>query len=269
MKKLSYLLGLFLVAGSMFVSCNDDDDTEPKDLTPVISFKEEAGFTYSDTTITEGESILVGVRCQSNSNSNAKLNILKIYAIINDVPQNPIFQDTINDSEYDVNYLIDFPDALTGRLYAEVTDKDGQKNNDSFNITVETATTPLDAEADFEWKRIGIADATGLAPFGLKWDSNLKLTNAQIEKENAEKFVQLLPEQWTSITTKEDLATAVDAATDITVYAGVSATAASSDYNDVLATKYNGEYFIIHVQHATVVVGGVGATITITGKYKK
>jgi hypothetical protein len=84
----------------------------------------------------------------------------------------------------------------------------------------------------------------------------------------ATKFVQLTPAQWASITTKEDLAAAVDAGTDIVEYSGVSAEATGT-YDDVLATKYNDEYFIIHVTNATVVVGGSGTTITITGKYKK
>ncbi len=82
------------------------------------------------------------------------------------------------------------------------------------------------------------------------------------------KFVELSSAQWTSITTKEDLAAAVEAGTDMTVYEGVSAEA-SSAYDVVLATKYNNEYFMIHIQNATVVVGGTGTTITITGKYVK
>lgn len=268
MKKLVYLLGLFLVAGFMFTSCSDDNTDEPKELKPVISFKTGGTFTSSDVTINEGESIDVGVICTANSNSNAKLNNVKVYTIVNNVAQAAIIDSTINTSAFDANYTITFPDAFTGKLYAEVTDKDGQKNNVSFNITVEVATNPLDAEADFTWQRVGGSDATGLAMFGLKWTSNGKPVYAEIKKDMAQKFIQLTPVQWTSITTKEDLAAAVEAGTDIVEYSGVSAEA-SGTYDDVLATKYNDEYFIIHVTNATVEVGGSGTTITITGKYKK
>ncbi len=268
MKKLSYLLGLFLVAGAMFTSCSDEGTDEPKELKPVISFKTGGTFISSDVTINEGESIDVGVICTTNSNSNAKLNNVKIYTIVNNVAQAAIIDSTINTSAFDANYSITFIDAFTGKLYAEVTDKDGQKNNVSFNITVEVATTPLDAEADFTWQRVGGAAATGLDMFGLKWTSNGKPVYAEIKKDLASKFVQLTPAQWTSITTKEDLAAAVDAGTDILEYSGVSADA-SGTYDDVLATKYNDEYFIIHVTAATVEVIGSGTTITITGKYRK
>lgn len=268
MKKLGYLLGLFFVAGFLFSSCSDDEDTTPQELKPTITFQTGTGYTYSDETINIGDSILVGVVCTANSNSNAKLTNFKIYFIENNITIPTSVNETLNDPSYTGSWYIPFDEAFDGKLYAEVTDKDGQKNSVSFNITVESATNPLDAEADFTWQRVGGTPATGLAPFGLKWTSNGQKVSAKIMKDTAEKFVELTSAQWTSIETKEDLAAAVEAATAITEYTGISADA-SNTYDEVLATKYNGEYFIIHITEATVVVGGSGTTITITGKYKK
>ena len=50
MKKLSYLLGLLLMAGLVFTSCSKDDDEEPQDLTPAITFQTGGDFINSDVT---------------------------------------------------------------------------------------------------------------------------------------------------------------------------------------------------------------------------
>ena len=61
---------------------------------------------------------------------------------------------------------------------------------------------------------------------------------------------------------------AVEAGTDMDTYAGISAEVPQT-YDEVLATKYNGEYFLIHLTEATIEVLVAGTTITITGEYKK
>ncbi|MBL7104706.1 MAG: hypothetical protein ISS18_10275 [Bacteroidales bacterium] len=259
-----------LIAGMVFTSCKKDDD-EPQDLKPSIAFKTSGDYISSDVTINQGESILVGVLCSSNQNSGKKLTNFKIYMIINNVTQ-PAMVDSsgFSESVFEANYTITFPDVLDGKLYAEITDKDGQKNSLSFNVTVEEDVTPLGVPEDLTWQRVGSAAATGLDMFGLEWTSNGKEVNAQITKAvgGAEKFVLLIPDEWTSIETVEDLAAAVEAGEDMDVYEGISAET-SSTYDEVLATKFNDEYFIIHLENATIEVNLSGTTITITGKYKK
>ena len=270
MKKLSYLLGLLLIAGMVFTSCNKDEDEEPQDLTPAITFQSGGDFTSSDVTIDQGDTINVGVICTSNGISGKKLESFKIYMIVNDVTQPNIVDSTdIDAAAFTAGYSISFPDVLDGKLYAEITDKDGQKKSVFFNVTVEEATTPLDGAEDLEWKREYGNDGTGLDMFGLKWTWNGKAVYAKIEKDSADIFVQLTADQWTSITTKEDLAIAVDDATDMDLYEGVNTTLASEDYDDVLATKYKGEYFIIHIEHSTAVEDATGWIFTITGQYNK
>jgi hypothetical protein len=265
MKKLSYLLGLLLFGSLVFTSCGDDDPVEPQDLTPTIDFTSGG----DDVTIIEGESIDFGVACNSNSISGKKLENFKIYLIVNNETQAPIVDSTgIDENAFAANYTITFDNAFTGKLYAEITDVDGEKSNVSFNITVEVGTTPLEGEQDLLWERTGAPAGTGLDMFGLKWTSNVKMVNAVIKKDMADKFVQLTAAEWTSITTKEDLMAAVEAATGIEEYTGVSVDA-SGTYDDVLATKYGEDYFIMHIEAATVTVVTEGTKVSITGKYNK
>ncbi len=126
--------------------------------------------------------------------------------------------------------------------------------------------TALTAAKDFTWKRVGGNDATGLATFGLKWTSN-SATNAIIKKD-ATKFVELDPTAWSTIKNLEDLKKAVDAATDMTDWQKVSATA-NKTYDYTLATIISEKYFLIHVTSSTVEVSTVGSTITINGGYKE
>ncbi len=144
MKKLSYLLGLFVVAGLIFSSCAKDDDEEPQDVTPVISFQTGGDYISADVTIVQGDSILVGAICTSNATSGKKLESFKIYMIVNNVTSDPIVQvDNIDESAYTASYYITFPDVLDGKLYAEVTDVDGETSNVSFNITVDASAGPI------------------------------------------------------------------------------------------------------------------------------
>ncbi len=266
MKKLTYLLGLLLVGGLIFSSCSKDEDEEPQDLTPTIAF-ETGG---EDVTLVQGDTIKFSVACASNSNSGKKLDKFRIYMIIENVEYpTPINVEDIDATVFSAAYDYPLDYVFEGRLYCEVTDVDGQKSSISFNIISEEGTTPLEGEEDLEWIRLGTAPATGLEMFGLKWTSNIKLANAVIKKDSADKFVQLDAAVWETIETKEDLMAAVDAADDMEQYTGVSVDA-SADYNDVLATKFNDEYFIMHIEHADVVPGSQGTfDITITGKYNK
>ncbi|NOX47699.1 MAG: hypothetical protein GXO89_12060, partial [Chlorobi bacterium] len=135
MKKLTYLLGLFLVAGMLFSSCKKDETEEPKDLTPTISFKGEAGYTSADVTINEGESILVGVIALENSTSGKNLTNFKMVLTTNNTPQ-VLVDSSFNESSFTADYSISFDNAGETRLSAKITDKDGQSKEIAFNITI-------------------------------------------------------------------------------------------------------------------------------------
>ncbi len=134
-------------------------------------------------------------------------------------------------------------------------------------IKVLAKETLLSVAKDFEWKRVGGAAATGLETFGLTWTSNTA-TNAVIKK-GADKFVELDPAQWTSLTNLEGLKTAIDAATDMEKWEKVSSTSASKTYDFTLGTIKAGVYYLIHVSGSTVTVEAAGSTIVISGQYKE
>ena len=136
MKKLSYLLGLFLVAGMLFSSCSKDENEEPEDLTPTISFKGDAGYTSADVTINEGDDILVGVIALENSTSGKNLTNFKMVLTSNNTPQT-LVDSTFNESSFTADYPIPFDNAGETRLSAKITDKDGQSKEIAFNITIE------------------------------------------------------------------------------------------------------------------------------------
>ena len=127
--------------------------------------------------------------------------------------------------------------------------------------------TLLSVAKDFTWKRVGGAAATGLETFGLTWTSNTA-TNAVIKK-GADKFVELDPAQWTSLTNLEGLKLAVDAATDMEKWEKVSSSSASKTYDFTLGTIKAGVYYLIHVTNSTVTVETAGTTIVIGGQYKE
>lgn len=268
MKKLSYLLGLLLVGGLLFSACSKDEDEEPQDLTPAIYFATGG----VDTTIVQGGSVEFTVACTSNTISGKKLDRFRIYMIIDNVEiPTEVNEIGIDENAYTAGYTFTFDDVFTGKLYAEITDVDGQKKSVFFNITVEEGTTPLEGEQDLTWQRVGGAAGTGLDMFGLKWTSNIKLVDAVIKKDGAAKLVQLDAEAWTTITTKEDLMAAIDATEDLgdDGYRGVSAEA-NGTYDDVLGVKFGEEYFLLHITNGTVEVDPItGTTITITGMYNK
>lgn len=271
MKKLTYLLGLLLVGSLIFTSCGDDDPVEPDDLTPSIDFTVGG----EDVVVTLGDTVAFQVVCASNSISGKKLDKYEIYMIVNNENTGSFYEvNDIDDAAF-TDYIgipTGFsPVAFEGKVYAKITDVDGQYSEVSFNLTVEAAATPLDGEEDMEWQRVGGNAGTGLDMFGLKWTSNVKEVMAVIQKDGADKLVQFESTYWDGITTKEELMAAVDAMEDLgdDGYRGVSAEA-NDDYDDVLGVKLGEEYFILHITNGTVEVDPVtGTTITITGMYNK
>jgi hypothetical protein len=268
MKRAIYFMGLLLLTGAMvFTSCNKDDD-DPVDINPNLAFMGGADYTSSDATFIVGEAFKVGVNASENANSGKKLVSFVVVRTFNNVPT------TVLDSSFSSatftweDNLLANAEVGTERWTFTVTDKDGVASQLAFVITTEAGTTDLGAAEAFVWQRVGAAAGTGLDGFGLKWTSNGKEVMAQIKKDMAEKFVQLDAAAWTTLVTVEDLAAAVEAGTDMAVFTGISAEA-SKTYDYVLATKYNGEYFLIHITDATVVVETAGTTITINGMFKQ
>lgn len=133
-----------------------------------------------------------------------------------------------------------------------------------------TGETDLSAAAAFSFKRVGGQAATGdLSKFGLKWPENvLAATNVSLQKDGASKFVELAAADWSNITTQEALKEAIDKASDMKAYTGISADK-GQDYDVVLGVINEDVYYMLHITKATVATDAtVGTTIEITGQYK-
>ncbi|MBC8486805.1 MAG: hypothetical protein H8D45_12290 [Bacteroidetes bacterium] len=142
MKKLSYLLGLIIVAGIIFNACKkDEDETQP----PSISFKtgthEQTGMKYltSDTTLYVNEYFLVGISASTNISKDLnRFQILRKYETEDVV----IYKDTsFSSSTFNIDAFIkankqDDIEDFTFKIY------DKADNYNSLHLTITTIPLP-------------------------------------------------------------------------------------------------------------------------------
>lgn len=130
----------------------------------------------------------------------------------------------------------------------------------------EEPTTPLE-EAEFEWKRVAGAAATGLDEFGLEWTKNAKEVMCIIVPKTGTKLVELTKEVY-ALETLEELAVEIDNAQEIEKFNKVSAEAPKV-YDYYIGTKTaEGKYYVLNITKGSVVNTDDGTTITITGNEK-
>ena len=123
---------------------------------------------------------------------------------------------------------------------------------------------PLEGPKDFTWNRKGTNDGTGLSEFGLAWKKNTA-TNIVITPLDGAKLVVLKVEDWTLITTKKELAEAVEAGTGVTQWDVIPT---KSTFNYVIATKTKeGKYFMLNPTERIINDTNTGDR-SVKGKYK-
>jgi hypothetical protein len=255
-KYFAYVLSLLFLIG-FTTSCGED--SEEVDTLPTLT---DAG---SSTEIT------VGAKANIKASVIANSKIEKIEVLLNNATKTTKtsgFTNTTSDN-FVYEYQSETADAgKTLTFSVKVTDKKGKFTSKDFAVTVKAATTDLSAEADFTWIREGGAAGTGLTAFGLSWTENT--SSVAIIKKGAKKLVKLTGAQYTSITTKEGLKTAVDAAADVADIRDVSVTDANKTYTDlVIATVTNDDkYYILKINSSKVETGTAGTKVTIAGKSK-
>lgn len=267
MKNFKLILILVAALGMSVVSCSKDDDPAV-DLTPSIDFKGGSDYISADATVIAGEEFKIGITASSNTSSGKNLTSVKYTITSND--QIVLEEDSVfNENAYNVDYFFRMDNEGMATFKFDVTDKDGQMSSKSLTITAEPGTTPLEDPEVTYFERVGGADATGLDMFGLKWENNLKVVSAVIEKDVATKLVMLDATAWTTLATMEDLVAAVDAAEDMDDYRGVSVEA-DGTYDDVLGVINGDVYYMIHITSAEVTVDQLtGTTVKINGESKK
>ncbi len=272
MKITKYLA--FALAGLFaFTSCQDDEDDS---LGAFLSVTEAgSGSTGGAITISQGEALSFAIDARKGDSDMETFAVsLSGVNTVNPIPtslQGNTFPYTLSNAD-DETYTdtIVFANAganIGNTVYTfTVTDKDGNTDVVTYNVTVDAGTTALSSANAFTWERVAGDPATGLAQFGLAWTSN-SATSAIVAVDAATTMVELASADWMNIMTQEDLATAIAAGTAVTEYRGVSSSQ-NDTYDDVLGVSHNGTDYLIHITQGTVSTSGAGTTITITGEYK-
>ncbi len=266
MKRFSILFSaMILIAAGIFTSCEEEAN-----MAPVITFTNgissvDLGAGDTDHTITgtiEAEAGLDQVKIFQVTDAGET----QLGSAITDFKAGSAVVKGTDGLTYNFSFdILGITDDIVVKVQA--TDKDNQTASKNFTITAGgAASTLLTAAQSTTWKREGGNDATGLGMFGLKWTKNLKAVSAVVEKDGASKFVELSSAAW-GFETYDELVEAVDAASDMASYKEISAEA-NATYNDILATVYEGNYYLIKVVSANVSSGTAGTVVTVDVEYK-
>jgi len=263
MKRLSFLmLAATVAASSLFVSCNSNDSSAAN-----IAFD---NVTNDLVQLTQGQTdYVVNATISSSDNMKSVTVSQEIGSLTNEVTKITSFSDKNN---YHLSQTIS---NITTDCRIIVSVDNGVTTSRALTIKVYTdggdVTPPVGSPlttASFTWERSGTSAGTGVSDYGLSWTSNTA-SNATITAASGTKLVNLTTANWTGITTKEDLAAAIDGAASISQYTNVSVTS-NQLYTDVLGVKTaGGVYYMINVTKSTVTSDAIkGTTITVTGQTK-
>lgn len=136
--KLLLMTGLIL-SMSIMVACSSDDkddDPEPTDLKPTIAFKTGGNYIHSDIDLTTAGQILVGVTAGANASSEAALTQFKLER---NPGNNPVViaDSAFSAAAFNADFQINFPEAGTFTIRAQITDTNSETAEVSFTITVD------------------------------------------------------------------------------------------------------------------------------------
>lgn len=233
---------------------------------PTISVLNEEGYVQDGDIVISGEEFNFGFVMASSAETGAALATLVVTV-------NGEELETVNLTGTEYTYTrtlaVTFDEETrelpTITIAATVTDVRGKTNIATITLSIEQELV-ID---NFEWKRDGSNPGTGLESFGLKWESNQKEVYAVITPVEGAELFEIPSEKWAEVTTTTEKAALFGengVALPIRDYRGVSVFY-SNTYDDVIATLYNGEYYLIHVTEAEVSFDNV-IHVTITGEWK-
>ena len=272
MKKFTNLLALLAIAGLGFTSC----DKSGTDEIVYPSFEKVTLEERTDVTFFGR----FDVTCDQTSSLKEVTASYTYGSTTISIPDQDL--DITKGKNYEWTVKLTVPVEAEGTrvsritLSATVRGSNGGTKSQSFDTPAkdepstpeEPGETDLSAATAFSFKRVGGQAATGdLSKFGLKWPENvLAATNVSLQKDGASKFVELAAADWSNITTQEALKEAVDKASDMNAYTGISADKVQ-DYDVVLGVINGDVYYMLHITKATVATDAtVGTTIEIFGE---
>ena len=258
MKKLALAL-VCLVSVAFFASCNPEPVIEHPE--PAISVLNEDGYVSSEAIVNLDDTIYFGFKVASNAETGQLLSSLVVK--IDDEEWETLDLTGLSQCTYTSGVI--YPsdrDSIVGTstITAVVTDAAGETNTASIYLYLNHHVHSLDVEP-FEWRRDNGADGTGLEEFGLKWVYNVDRTVAKIQPLEGATLIIFNSEDWTNTVTPIQKAALFTEVFGVSEFKGVS-TSASSDYDYVIGTIYNGEANLIHITHCEVYERGWHFVIT-------
>lgn len=123
MKNQFLYLITFLFLGLLFTAC--EDDTAKKN--PTLEYKTSAGYTFNDTAIAQGDSVLIGLIAKYNGDDN-----LKSIEIVNN--ETVIGTKTFDDTEFYLDITLTKNNAPVDELVFTLKDAGGQTAELSIKI---------------------------------------------------------------------------------------------------------------------------------------
>lgn len=251
MKKLTTLLAIFAIAGLGLTSCDQSGTDE-------IVYPSFEKVTLEERT----DGTFFGrfdVTCAQTSSLKEVTASYTYGSTTISIPDQDL--DITKGKNYEWTVKLTVPVEAEGTrvskitLSATVKGSNGGTKSQSFDTPAKDDPTPeepgetdLSAATAFSFKRVGGQAATGdLSKFGLKWPENvLAATNVSLQKDGASKFVELAAADWSNITTQEALKEAIDKASDMKAYTGISADK-GQDYDVVLGVINEDVYYMLHI----------------------
>lgn len=270
MRYIKLLLIATLALPVMFMTSCEDVTT---DKTPLLTITSTG--LGANNSITEGDTFSLAVNAGENPDTKSKLDQLVIAQPGADTTV------IINASTFAQTFSYVAPAAgMTETYIFTLTAKDGEAKGQTITVTGEAPVvvgTPLGAATAFSWEKCGAINPD-LSTYGLTWDGNGVMGAAlfAVIQNAGSKFVELAASDWTSLTTAEELAAAVDAASAITGdYEDllIDINGGTIAYDKVFGTLNGGTYTLIHVteteqQTGTCAANG-GNTSFIKGETKQ
>lgn len=260
MKKLALAL-VCLVSVAFFASC----DPKVENPEPVVSIVEAHGYLYDSAVIEANVDYPFAFKVTANTETLK--DIVRVELLINDEPVDTV--ENIDAQEYTYEGIFNYQakeiiDEVVLALRA--TDADNETTTAKMHLWINQEEYLV--VSDFTWNRHGGQDATGLEPFGLKWERNAKEVFAVIEPMEGAVMYRFDAGVWERTQTQVDLAALFSEATPETEpFKEVSCEAADKDYDIVLGTTYQGFNYLIHIMHSHVFTFK-GTDVTITGQFK-
>ena len=144
MKKLTYLLGLLVVASAIFTSCSKDEtEPDPPSITFLGGTEPSTGWERvdGDVSLTVGEPFVFGFTASSNSDKN--LSTIKVTRNYENVTQSTLLDSAVSVKSFTIDIqTIAFPNVPGSEVFeVTVTDKNGKSSSLSFTVTT-TAVDP-------------------------------------------------------------------------------------------------------------------------------